>query len=122
MAQIGGAYRTAAPKVRAALEAAGIPVRPRASRASRTDLDLGLLGQLYQEDRQWTAAHIAAHLGTTEALVLRALHDHNIPFRAGGPLLTDQPAGTVVDPRLTALYHDPEVTALLRRYRIPRRL
>jgi len=30
-------------------------------------------------------------------------------------------ADTGIDPRLTALYRDPDVTALLRRYRIPRR-
>lgn len=120
LAQIGRTYRTAAPKVRAALDAAGIPVRPRTSRASRTDLDPDLLRKLYQH-RQWTTPHIAAHLHTTVALVLRTLHDHNIPVRAGGPLVTSGPADIDIDPRLTALYRDPNVTALLRRHRIPRR-
>ena len=120
LAQIGRTYRTAAPKVRAALDAAGIPVRPRTSRASRTEFEPELLRQLYR-DREWTTAQVAAHLNTTVAAVLRALHDHNIPVRRGGPTTTRQPEDTAIDPRLTALYQDAEVTALLRRYRIPRR-
>ena len=119
LAQIGRTYRTAAPKVRAALDAAGIPVRPRTSRASRTGFDPELLRQLYQ-DREWTTTEVAAHLDTTVAAVLRALHDHKIPVRRGGPTTTRRPLGGEIDPRLTALYRDVEVTALLRRYRIPR--
>ena len=120
LAQIGRTYRTAAPKVRAALEAAGIPVRPRTSRASRTEFEPELLRQLYQ-NQEWTTGQIAAHLNTTTAAVLRALHDHNIPVRRGGPTTTRRPEDTAIDSRLTALYQDDEVTALLRRYRIPRR-
>ena len=120
LAQIGRTYRTAVPKVHAALKAAEIPVRPRTSRASRTEFDPDLLRQLYQ-DREWTTMQVAAHLDTTAAAVLRALHDHDIPVRRGGPTTPLRPLGGDIDPRLTALYRDVEVTALLRRYRIPRR-
>ena len=45
-------------------------------------------------------------------------HDHGIPVRRGGPPPRRTPD---VGPRLTALYSDPEITALLRRHRIPQR-
>ena len=69
-------------------------------------------------DRRWSSPQIAAHLDSTVKTVLRTLHDHGIPVRRGGP--PPRP-DTRVDPRLTALYGDLETTALLRRYRIPRR-
>ena len=122
LAQIGAAYNAAAPTVRAALVAAGIEVRGRPSRASRTDLNPDLLRELYLE-RQWTAGQIAAHLNTTVTLVLRTLHEHNVPVRTGGPAPVNPSTDVsdVVEPRLAALYRDPQVTALLRKYRIRRR-
>jgi len=51
--------------------------------------------------------------------VLRSLHDHGIPVRRGGaPRKRDHDRALR---RLTALYHDPDVAALLRRHRIPER-
>ena len=60
--------------------------------------------------RTWTAP--------SSQTVLRTLHDHGIPVRRGGPPPRRTPD---VGPRLTALSSDPEITALLRRHRIPRR-
>jgi hypothetical protein len=94
-----------------------VTVTPRTSRADRRRLDPVLLRELYQ-DRQWSSPQIAAHLDGTVKTVLRTLHDHGIPVRRGGPPPRRTPE---IDPRLTALYSDPEITALLRRYRIPRR-
>ena len=95
-----------------------LPVKPRTSREHRKHLDPVLIAELYQE-REWSSAQIAAHQDVTVNLVLRTLHDHGVPVRRGGP----PPRRPVddVDPRLTALYADPEITALLRRHRIPRR-
>ena len=60
---------------------------------------------------------IAAHLDSTVKTVLRTLHDHTASVvRRGGPPPHRTPD---VDPRLTALYSDPEITALLGRHRIP---
>ena len=123
LAQIGAAYNAAAPTVRAALVAAGIEVRTRTSRASRTDLDPELLRELYLQ-RQWTAGQIAAHVNTTVTLVLRNLHEHKVPVRTGGPAPTTTSTADIddaVEPRLAALYRDPQVTALLRKHRIRRR-
>jgi hypothetical protein len=105
--------------VRAWLSDVGLPVKPRTSREHRKQLDPVLIAELHQE-REWSSAQIAAHQDVTVKLVLRTLHDHGVPVRRGGP----PPRHAVddeVDPRLTALYADPEITALLRRHRIPRR-
>ena len=69
---------------------------------------------------EWGAAEIAASLDVGLQLVLRTLHDHGVPVRRGGsPPRT--PSRATIDPRLTALYADPEITTMLRRHRIPRR-
>ena len=116
--QIARGQHTSKGVVRAWLTDAGIPVKPRTSREHRKHLDPVLIAELYQE-REWSSAQIAAHQDVTVKLVLRTLHDHGVPVRRGGP----PPRHPVddVDPRLTALYADPEITALLRRHRIPRR-
>ena len=101
------------------LAAAGVPVKPRTAREHRKHLDPALIAELYQE-REWSSAQIAAHQDTTVNQVLRTLHDHDIPMRPGGTP-PRRPDNDHVDPRLTALYTDPEITALLRRHRIPRR-
>jgi hypothetical protein len=94
-------------------------VQPRTAREHRKHLDPALIAELYQ-DREWTSPEIAAHQNTTVNQILRTLHDHDIPVRRGGPPAR-RPTADVIDPRLTALYADPEITALLRRHRIPRR-
>lgn len=76
------------------------------------------MGRLY-EQREWSAAQIAAEQDTTVQLVLRALHDYGIPVRPGR-----SPARRPLrEPYrlLPALYADPDITALLRCHRIPRR-
>jgi transposase/lambda repressor-like predicted transcriptional regulator len=117
--QIARANHTSKPVVRKWLEDAQIPVQPRTSREHRKQLDPVLVAELYQE-REWSAAEIAAHLDVGVQLVLRTLHDHGVPVRPGGPP-PSAPSNTTIDPRLTALYADPEITAMLRRHRIPRR-
>ena len=112
-------HHTSTPVVRTWLVEAGIPVKPRTAREHRKHLDPALIAELYQE-REWTSAEIAAHQDTTVNQILRTLHDHDIPVRRGGPPAR-RPTADVIDPRLTALYADPEITALLRRHRIPRR-
>jgi hypothetical protein len=51
--------------------------------------------------------------------VLRALHEHGIPVRPGGA--PRKRGGDQALRRLTALYQDPDVVALLQRHRIPAR-
>jgi hypothetical protein len=109
-------FHTSAPTVREWLDQAGIPVKPRTTRATRTQLDPQQVRELY-EQRQWTSTEIAAHLDTTPALVLRTLHEHDVPVRRGPSRRPAAPDAA----RLTALYGDPEVLALLRAHRIPRR-
>jgi len=114
-----GVHRPVSTVVRAWLTDAGIPVKPRTSREHRKHLDPVLIAELYQE-REWSSAQIAAHQDVTVNLVLRTLHDHGVPVRHGGPP-PRHPDDDEMDPRLTALYADPEITTLLRRHRIPRR-
>ena len=116
LAQIGRRFHTSAPTVREWLDQASIPVKPRTTRATRAQLDPQQVCELY-EQRQWTSSEIAAHLDTTPALVLRTLHEHDIPVRRGPSRRPAAPDAA----RLTALYGDPEVLALLRAHRIPRR-
>lgn len=116
LAQIGRRFHTSAPTVREWLDQASIPVKPRTTRATRAQLDPQQVCELY-EQRQWTSTEIAAHLDTTPALVLRTLHEHDIPVRRGPSRRPAAPDAA----RLTALYGDPEVLALLRAHRIPRR-
>lgn len=116
LAQIGRRFHTSAPTVREWLDQASIPVKPRTTRATRATLDPQQVRELY-EQRQWTSTEIAAHLDTTPALVLRTLHEHDVPVRRGPSRRPAAPDAA----RLTALYGDPEVLALLRAHRIPRR-
>ena len=116
--QIARQHHTARDTVRTWLQTAGISVQPRTSREHRKHLDPVLLRELYL-DREWSATEIAAELDTTIHQVLRTLHEHGIPVRRGGaPRKRD---GDPAHARLTALYHDPDVTALLRQHRIPAR-
>jgi AraC-like DNA-binding protein len=117
--QIARQHHTSSPVVRSWLQAAGIPVQPRTTRATRTQLDPVLVAELYQE-REWDSPQIAALLDTTVQLVLRTLHEHDIPVRPGGrPARDAHPP--FIDPRLTALYADPEIDDLLKRHDLPRR-
>ncbi|QNK82855.1 Clp protease N-terminal domain-containing protein [Nakamurella sp. PAMC28650] len=99
--------------VRGWLVQAGIQVAPRTTRASRRQLDIDLLRQLYV-DREWLAEQIAADQHVTLTLVLRALHEQGIAVRPGGPPPSKVPA-VPVDPRLAALSQDEQVTDLLER-------
>ena len=117
--QIARRQHTSKGVVGAWLSDAGIPAKPRTSREHRKHLDPVLIAELYQE-REWSSAQIAAHQDVTVKLVLRTLHDHGVPVRRGGPP-PRHPVDDEMDPRLTALYADPDITALLRRHRIPRR-
>jgi hypothetical protein len=112
LAQIGRMFHTSAPAVRDWLQQAGIPVKPRTTRGARARLDARQVRELY-EQRQWSSTEIAAHLDTTPTLVLRTLHENDVPVRRG-----PSPPDTA---RLTALYADPEVQTLLRAHQIPRR-
>lgn len=119
LVQVAKLYQTSGPVVRRWLVDAGIAVAPRTTRATRRQLNSGLLRQLYL-DREWSAEQIAVDQDVTLTLVLRTLHEHGVAVRPGG---RPPSRGTAVpmDPRLVALYQDVEVTELLRRYRIPRR-
>lgn len=114
--QIAQRFRTSAPKVREWLVAAGIPVKPRTTRASRKQPDPAKIRGLYV-DREWSSNEIAAHLDLSRQQVLRTLHEHGIPVRHGPSSRQPHPDSA----RLTALYDDPEICALLRRHGIPRR-
>jgi transposase len=114
--QIARMFHTSGPAVGEWLDLAGIPVKPRTTRATRTRLDPRQVRELY-EQRHWSSTEIAAHLDTTPALVLRTLHEHDVPVRRGPSRRPAHPDAA----RLTALYEDPEVQALLRAHRIPRR-
>jgi DNA-binding CsgD family transcriptional regulator len=117
-AAIGARYGTDPKTARRWLRAVAIEVRPRTGREHRRALDVAELRELYQ-DRQWTAVEIAAHLDTIIRLVLRTLHDAGVPVRRGGTRPRRRPPE---ETRLVAaLYADPEVTAVLRRHRVPRR-
>jgi len=117
--QIARQHHTSKEVVRTWLEDAQIPVQPRTSREHRKQLDAVLVAELYQK-REWSAAEIAANLDVSIQLVLRTLHDHGVPVRRGGPPSRAHNR-TTIDPRLTSLYADPEITSMLRRHRIPRR-
>ena len=116
--QIAHHHHTARDTVRAWLQTAGIPIQPRTSREHRKHLDPELLRDLYQ-DREWSATMIAAELDTSIQQVLRTLHEHGIPVRRGGA--PSQPDNAHALQRLTALYQDPDVVALLREHHIPER-
>ena len=116
--QIARQHHTAKDTVRTWLQTAGVSVQPRTSREHRRHLDPKLLHDLYLT-REWSATEIAAELDTSIQLVLRSLHEYGIPVRRGGaPRKGDNDRALR---RLTALYQDPDVAALLRRHRIPER-
>lgn len=116
--QIARQHHTTRDTVRTWLQTAGVSVQPRTSREDRRHLDPTLLRELYLT-REWSATEIAAELDTSYQLVLRSLHDHGIPVRrAGAPRKRDHHRALR---RLTALYQDPDVAALLRRHRFPQR-
>lgn len=116
-AAIAARYHTAAPKARAWLADAGVPVAPRTTRETRTDIDAGLLRELYL-DNQLTAEEVGVELDRSLAVVLRALHDHAIPVRIGPRRMAGRDNRIEL---LNELYADPEVLDLLRRHRIVRR-
>lgn len=114
--QIARRFHTAAPKVREWLVEAGIPVKPRTTRATRKQPDPAQVRELYV-DREWSSNEIAAHLDVSQQQVLRVLHEHGVPVRRGPSRRHPHPDSA----RLTALYEDPDVRALLRRHGIPHR-
>ena len=116
--QIAHQHHTARDTVRTWLQTAGITIQPRTSREHRKHLDPELLRDLYV-DREWSATQIAAELDTSIQQVLRTLHEHGIPVRRGGA--PRKRAQRPRPARLTALYLDPDVAALLHRHRIPAR-
>lgn len=109
-------HHTTRDLVRTWLQAAGVSVQPRTSREHRKHLDPKLLRDLYLT-REWSAHEIAAELDTSIHQVLRTLHEHGIPVRRGGAARKRDNDRALR--RLTALYQDPDVAALLRRHRIP---
>lgn len=115
LSQVGRHFSTSAPAVKAWLLDAGIKVKPRTTRQTRHRLDPAQIRELYEE-RLWTSGEIAAHLDTSPHLVLRTLHENDVPVRIGP---ARRPART--DGVLSALYADPEVVAMLRRHHVPRR-
>lgn len=116
-ATIARRYHTSAPVVRAWLRETGIPVPPRTTRATRTDLPAARLEELYV-GRGMTIAEVADALDVTYYVARRALHDHGIPVRRGG---TPPSRGDAATRLLAELYGDPDVAALLSRYGIPAR-
>src|SRR5581483_1856512 len=110
-------FRTSAPVVRSWLRQTGIPVPPRTTRATRTDLPATRLEELYI-GQGMTIAEVAETLGVSHHLARRALHDHGIPVRRGGPQSWRTQGATQV---LAELYGDPDVAALLARHGIPAR-
>jgi len=108
-------FRTSAPVVRAWLRQTGIPVAPRTTRATRTDLPATRLEELYV-GQGMTITEVADTLDVSHHVVRRALHDHGIPVRRGGTPSSQHQAATQL---LAELYGDPDVTALLARHGIP---
>lgn len=113
LADLTRRYRTGRPTVRSWLDEAGIPVSPRTSRQHRRQLPLDEVEEAYW-DQGCTASEIASRLGTTIDQVLRCLHDHGVPVRAG---FGRDDAVSVLD----QLYADPAVARVLRREGIPSR-
>jgi transposase len=111
---------TSAPRVRAWLRAAGIPVNPRTTRATRRDVAAVVLRDLYVT-QELTIGQVAQRLKTTPIVVRRSLHAHGIPVRPGGTRPGRQGGSGGGIRVLHELYADPEVVALLRRYGLPRR-
>lgn len=110
-------FRTSAPVVRAWLRETGIPVAPRTTRATRTDLPATRLEELYV-GQGMTIAEVADTLKVSHHVARRALHDHGIPVRRGG---TPSSRGQAATQLLAELYGDPDVAALLARHGIPAR-
>lgn len=83
LSQIGRHFRTSAPAVKAWLLDAGIEVKPRTTRDTRHRLDPVQVHELYEE-RLWTSGEIAAHLDTSRHVVLRTLHENDVPVCGSG--------------------------------------
>ncbi len=111
-------YHISTQAVRGWLTKAEIAVKPRTSRTDWRQLHPVPVRDQY-EQRQWSAAQIAADQQTTVGVVLHNFRDHGIPVRRGGPHLGQQrhePYRLLDD-----LDADSHVTAFLRRHRISTR-
>jgi AraC-like DNA-binding protein len=113
--QLAHQYATSRTVVRDWLKTAGVPVRPRTTRATRQTFDTDQLRALYLE-REWSGAEIAAHYDCSAHVVYRALHYAGIPVRHR----TRQGGAAAADRMLDLLYADRTVTQALRRHRVPR--
>ena len=98
--------------VRSRLAEFGIRTRTRGgyNREDRTEVNVSQLVSLYR-DRELTADQVAAELGLSRAVVLRAAHDHGVPVRAGATA-PQAPAIELID----ALYRDRLVSGTLARH------
>jgi DNA-binding CsgD family transcriptional regulator len=114
--QLAHQYTTSRTVVREWLTTAGVPVRPRTTRATRQTFHTDQLRTLYLE-REWSGADIAAHYDCSAQIVYRALHYAGIPVRHR----TSQRGPTPADRMLDLLYADRTVTQGLRRHRVRRR-
>jgi DNA-binding CsgD family transcriptional regulator len=86
LVEIANRLRVAYQPVREAVRAAGIPLRHEADHVEGTRrwrFDLGELRRLYVE-QSWSSARVAAHLGVSEAVILRVLHRHHMPVTVIG--------------------------------------
>jgi DNA-binding CsgD family transcriptional regulator len=113
--QLAHRYATSRTVVRDWLKTAGVPVRPRTTRATRQTFDTDELRGLYLE-REWSGADIAAHYDCSAHVVYRALHYAGIPVRHR----TRQGGAAAADRMLDLLYADRTLTQALRRHRVPR--
>jgi hypothetical protein len=119
LGQVAAALGASDRRVRAAIVAAGIPLRPARRRADRRvtlpTLTAEQLTDLYVRQRL-TAREIAARFGGTDNWVRTALQAHGIPRRTGGsrpvpPLDVD--AATLTDLYVTRRLDDPVIAARL---------
>jgi hypothetical protein len=86
LVEISNRLRVSYEPLRDAVHAAGIPLRHEAERLEGTRrwrLDIDELRRLYLE-LNWSSARTAAHLGVSEALILRVLHRHHLPVTIAG--------------------------------------
>ena len=118
LTQVAAQLGASGPRVRAALVAAGIPLRPARRRADRPPLPTLTTEQLSElyVDQGLTARQIAARFGGSANWVLTALDTRGIPRRPGGsrtvpPLAVD--AATLTDLYLTRRLDDPAIGAQL---------
>src|SRR5450759_5110892 len=121
LGQVAAALGASDRRVRAAIVAAGIPLRParrRADRAALPTLTAEQLGDLYLRQRL-TTREIAARYGGSDNWVRTALEAHGIDQRTGGarpvPRL-ELDAGGLTDLYVTRRLDDPAIAA---RYGVP---